>query len=62
MPKVSGGGAGQISLAPATARAFETAEQTADKAGDSFVTVVRRLPALALDKDSDAYKGRDYCA
>ncbi|MBN9044032.1 MAG: ATP-dependent chaperone ClpB [Rhizobiales bacterium 62-47] len=56
LPKVSGGGAGQIYLAPATARAFEAAEQAADKAGDSFVTVERLLLALALDKDSDAGK------
>ena len=55
MPKVSGGGA-QIYLAPATARAFDAAEQAADKAGDSFVTVERLLLALALDKDSDAGK------
>ncbi|MBN8978721.1 MAG: ATP-dependent chaperone ClpB, partial [Rhizobiales bacterium] len=56
LPKVSGGGAGQIYLAPATARAFEAAEQAADKAGDSFVTVERLLLALTLDKDSDAGK------
>ena len=54
MPKVSGGGAGQVYLAPATARAFDAAEQAADKAGDSFVTVERLLLALALDKDSEA--------
>ncbi len=54
MPKVSGGGAGQVYLAPATARAFDAAEQAAEKAGDSFVTVERLLQALALDKDSDA--------
>jgi len=54
MPKVSGAGAGQIYLAPATARAFDAAEQAADKAGDSFVTVERLLLALALDKDSEA--------
>ena len=47
MPKVSGGG-GQIYLAPATARAFDAAEQAADKAGDSFVTVERILLALAM--------------
>ncbi|EAQ37336.1 AAA ATPase [Nitrobacter sp. Nb-311A] len=56
MPKVSGAGAGQIYLAPATARAFESAEQAAEKAGDSFVTVERLLQALSLDKDSDAGK------
>jgi ATP-dependent Clp protease ATP-binding subunit ClpB len=54
MPKVSGSGAGQVYLAPATARVFDAAEQAADKAGDSFVTVERLLLALALDKDSDA--------
>ena len=56
MPKVSGGGAGQVYLAPATARAFDAAEQAAEKAGDGFVTVERLLLALALDKDSDAGK------
>ncbi len=54
LPKVSGGGAGQIYLAPATARAFDAAEKAADKAGDSFVTVERLLLGLALDKDSEA--------
>ncbi len=54
MPKVSGAGAGQVYLAPATARAFDAAEQAAEKAGDSFVTVERLLLALALDKDTEA--------
>ncbi|CEG06885.1 Chaperone protein ClpB [Afipia felis] len=54
LPKVSGGGAGQIYLAPETARAFTAAEQAAEKAGDSFVTVERLLLALTLDKDSEA--------
>jgi ATP-dependent Clp protease ATP-binding subunit ClpB len=54
MPKVSGAGAGQIYLSSATARVFDAAEQAAEKAGDSFVTVERLLLALALDKDSDA--------
>jgi ATP-dependent Clp protease ATP-binding subunit ClpB len=54
MPKISGAGAGQVYLAPATARAFDAAEQAAEKAGDSFVTVERLLLALALDKDSEA--------
>ena len=56
LPKVSGGGAGQIYLAPETARAFSAAEQAAEKAGDSFVTVERLLLALSLDKDSEAGK------
>src|SRR3954463_13653771 len=54
MPKVSGAGAGQVYLAPATARALDAAEQAAEKAGDSFVTVERLLLALSLDKDSEA--------
>jgi ATP-dependent Clp protease ATP-binding subunit ClpB len=48
MPQVSGGGAGQVYLAPDTARLFEQAEQIAKKAGDSFVTAERMLLALAL--------------
>ncbi|KJC59639.1 ATPase AAA [Bradyrhizobium sp. LTSPM299] len=56
LPKVSGAGSGQIYLAPETARAFTAAEQAADKAGDSFVSVERLLQALAADKDSEAGK------
>src|SRR5579864_3125837 len=41
MPKVSGGGAGQVYLAPALARVFDQAEKVAEKSGDSFVTVER---------------------
>src|SRR6201981_1046813 len=54
LPKVSGGGAGQVYLAPELARAFDAAEKAADKAGDSFVTVERLLLALALEKTSEA--------
>jgi ATP-dependent Clp protease ATP-binding subunit ClpB len=54
LPKVSGSGAGQVYLAPDLARAFEAAEQAAEKAGDSFVTVERLLLGLALDKNSEA--------
>src|SRR6202049_1782332 len=50
LPKVSGGGAGQVYLAPELARAFDAAE----KAGDSFVTVERLLLGLALEKGSEA--------
>ncbi|MEM7566074.1 MAG: ATP-dependent chaperone ClpB [Pseudomonadota bacterium] len=56
MPKVAGGGAGQLYLAPETARVFETAEQAAKKAGDGFVTVERLLLALAVEKESAAGK------
>src|SRR5712672_3004175 len=48
MPKVEGAGAGQIYLAPETARLFDQAEQLSQKAGDAFVTVEYMLLALAL--------------
>jgi ATP-dependent Clp protease ATP-binding subunit ClpB len=54
LPKVGGSGAGQLYLAPATARLFDNAEQIAQKAGDSYVTVERLLLALALEKGSEA--------
>src|SRR5476649_2139135 len=54
--KVSGGGAGQVYLAPALARVFDAAEKAGEKAGDSFVTVERLLLALALEKDNEAGK------
>ncbi len=53
-PKVSGGGAGQVYLAPELARAFDSAEQIAEKAGDKFVTAERLLLALAMDSTGDA--------
>ncbi len=56
MPKVSGGGAGQLYLTPATARLFDNAQKIADKAGDSFVTAERLLLAIAMEKETDAAK------
>jgi ATP-dependent Clp protease ATP-binding subunit ClpB len=56
LPRVEGQGAGQVYLAPETARLFEQAERIADKAGDSFVTVERLLLALALAKGTGAAK------
>ena len=56
MPKVEGSGAGQIYLAPETARVFEQAEQVAKKAGDSYVTAERLLLALAVEQGTDAAK------
>ncbi|MCB1437521.1 MAG: ATP-dependent chaperone ClpB [Rhodobiaceae bacterium] len=56
LPKVGGSGAGQVYLAPATARLFETALKAAEKAGDSFVTAERLLLALAIEKDGEAAK------
>jgi ATP-dependent Clp protease ATP-binding subunit ClpB len=54
LPKIQGSGAGQIYIAPATARIFESAEKIAQKAGDSYVTVERLLLALAMEKGCDA--------
>ncbi|MDQ3560690.1 MAG: AAA family ATPase, partial [Pseudomonadota bacterium] len=51
LPKVSGG-SGQIYLGQPLAKVFATAEQLAEKAGDSFVTVERLLLALAMEKDA----------
>jgi ATP-dependent Clp protease ATP-binding subunit ClpB len=48
LPKVEGGGAGQVYLAPETARLFDSAQQLSEKAGDSFVTAERLLLALAM--------------
>ena len=56
LPKVQGSGAGQLYLAPTTARLFDNAEKIAEKAGDSFVTVERLLVALALEKGAEAAK------
>src|SRR5271168_1346461 len=54
--QVEGSGAGQVYLSPDIARVFEQAEQIAQKAGDSFVTVERLLLALALAKETPAGK------
>jgi ATP-dependent Clp protease ATP-binding subunit ClpB len=56
IPKVEGGGAGQLYLAPETAKVFEQAEQLMKKAGDSFVTVERLLLALAIEPGTGAQK------
>jgi ATP-dependent Clp protease ATP-binding subunit ClpB len=54
LPKVSGGGAGQVYLAPELARVFDTAQKLASKASDSFVTAERLLQALAMEKSEAA--------
>src|SRR5258705_8171082 len=54
LPKVSGGGAGQVYLAPQLARGFDTPEKIAKKAGDSFVTAERLLLGMAPQKDNQA--------
>jgi len=53
-PKVQGSGAGQLYLAPTTARIFDNAQKIANKAGDSYVTVERLLLAIAMEKGSEA--------
>ncbi len=55
LPKVSGGGAGQVYLSPELARVFDGATKLAEKAGDSFVTAERLLQELAVEP-SDAQK------
>lgn len=47
LPKVQGGGAGQPAATPDLVRALDFAEQSAQKAGDSFVAQDRLLAALA---------------
>jgi ATP-dependent Clp protease ATP-binding subunit ClpB len=48
LPKVEGAGAGQLYMAPETARLFDGAQKLAEKAGDSYVTAERLLLALAM--------------
>ncbi len=55
LPKVQGG-SGQVYLAPALARVFNSAEEQSKKAGDSFVSAERLLVALALAPDTESAK------
>ncbi len=54
LPKVEGSGAGQVYPTPEIARVFASAEQLAEKAGDSFVAAERLLHALASVPGTDA--------
>jgi ATP-dependent Clp protease ATP-binding subunit ClpB len=54
IPKVTGGGAGQVYLSPEIARVFETADKLSKKANDSFVAVERLLHALTIEKSAAA--------
>jgi ATP-dependent Clp protease ATP-binding subunit ClpB len=56
LPKVQGSGAGQIYLAPETARLFDAAEQAAKKANDSFVTAEYLLLTLAAQSGTESAK------
>lgn len=48
LPKVEGDGAGQLYLSKEASRILSDAQNVAEKAGDSFVTVERLLLAVAL--------------
>jgi ATP-dependent Clp protease ATP-binding subunit ClpB len=48
LPSVEGSGAGQLYLAPETARLFDDAEKLAQQAGDSFVTAEYMLLAITM--------------
>ncbi len=56
LPKVQGSGAGQLYLAPTTARIFDNAQKIATKVGDSYVTVERLLLAITMERSSEAGK------
>ncbi len=50
LPKVQGSGAGQPQITPELVRVLDAAEQTATRAGDSFVAQDRLLAALAASE------------
>ncbi len=54
LPRVEGAGAGQIYMAPETARVLETAQDLAKKAGDQFVSVERVLLALLMSNECES--------
>jgi ATP-dependent Clp protease ATP-binding subunit ClpB len=56
IPKVEGGGAGQLYLTPEMARLFDQAGQMSEKAGDSFVTAERLLLALSMAAGTPSQK------
>jgi ATP-dependent Clp protease ATP-binding subunit ClpB len=56
LPRVEGSGAGQLHLAPETARVFESAQQLASKAKDEFVTQERLLQALGMTSGTPSAK------
>ena len=58
MPKVSGGGAGQVYLSPELARVFDAAQKIAEKAGDSYRH--RRAPAAGAGRRAE--RGRQGAA
>ncbi|WP_375590262.1 ATP-dependent chaperone ClpB [Hoeflea alexandrii] len=55
LPKVTGGN-GQLYLSQPVAKVFQSAEEAAKKAGDSFVTVERLLLALVIEASAESSK------
>ena len=56
LPKVEGGGAGQVYPAQELIKYFEQLEELANKVGDSIVTTDRMLQALALQQGTGSTK------
>lgn len=56
IPKVRGGGAGQLFADPSFTLFLDQAHKVAEKAGDSFITVERMLQALSMLPDTVAAK------
>lgn len=48
MPKVEGGGAGQLYSTADTARVYEEAARLSEKAGDTYITAERLLQAISM--------------
>ncbi len=59
IPKVTGSGAGQLSISQGAAALLTTSQADAQKAGDAFVTVERLLVALAKGNDKAASALKD---
>ena len=59
IPKVSGSGAGQLSLGQGAAAMFTTAQTDAQAAGDAYVTVERLLIAAVKGSDKTAQAFKD---
>ena len=55
MPKVSGGGS-QLIMSPETVKVFSTAEELAQKRGDSFISVELMLLAMLKTNDTEVSK------
>ena len=52
IPKLTGGGAGQLYLAAEVAQVFSEAQNLASSSGDSFITVERLFEAISKVKGS----------